>query len=151
MSSTRSCRTLTASFHPWKSRHMTTRSCASTYVTPQPLWRGLVIVVVVVQLMLPPHCEGDWHRLLLSPTCVVTPPTQWTRLCGAPTIAPYCPWQQPVRTCQSPCLGMAAHLQFQGLPLPASLSRERDVIRTVSLRYGLVTRLVTVACDRVRY
>jgi hypothetical protein len=31
------------------------------------------------------------------------------------------------------------------------LSRERDVIQTVSLWYGLVTRLVTVACDRVRY
>jgi hypothetical protein len=27
------------------------------------------------------------------------------------------------------------------------MSRERDVIRTVSLRYGLVTGLVIVACD----
>jgi hypothetical protein len=99
---------------------MTTSSRASTYVTPQPLWRGLIIVVVVVQLMLPPHHEGDWHRLLSSPTRVVTPPTQWTRLCGAPTITLYCPWQQPVWTCWSPCLGMAACLQFQGLPLPAS-------------------------------
>jgi hypothetical protein len=49
----------------------------------------------------------------------VTPPTQWTELCGAPTIVPYCPWQQPVRTCRSPCLGMAAHLRFQGSSLPA--------------------------------
>jgi hypothetical protein len=99
---------------------MTTGSCASTYVTPQPLWRGLIVVVVVVQLMLPPHCEGDWHRLLSSLTHVVTPPMQWTRLCGAPTIMPYCPWQQLVWTYWSPCLGMAAHLQFQGLPLLAS-------------------------------
>jgi hypothetical protein len=29
------------------------------------------------------------------------------------------------------------------------MSWERDVIRTVSLRYGLVTHLVTVACDCV--
>jgi hypothetical protein len=108
-----------ASFHPWKSRHVTTGSCASTYVTPQPLWRGLIVIVIIVQLMLPPHCEGDWHRLLLSPTCVVTPPTQWTRLCGALTITLYCPQQQPVRTCWSPCLGMAARLWFQGLPLLA--------------------------------
>ena len=49
----------------------------------------------------------------------VSPPTRWTGLYGAPTIAPCCPWQQPVRTCRSPRLGMAARLRFQGLPLPA--------------------------------
>jgi hypothetical protein len=86
------------SFHPWKSCHVTTESRASTYVTPWPLWQGLVVVVV--------------NR-------AVSPPTRWTRLCGAPTIAPYRPWQQPVRTCRSPRLGMAARLRFQGLPLPA--------------------------------
>jgi hypothetical protein len=32
---------------------------------------------------------------------VVTPPMRWTGLCGAPTIAPYCPRQQPVQTCRS--------------------------------------------------
>jgi hypothetical protein len=90
-------------------------TCLNLCYTP-----GLVVVVVVVQLMLPPHHEGDWHRLLSSPTYVVTPPMQWTRLCGTPTITLYCPQQQPVWTCWSPCLGMAACLQFQGLPLLAS-------------------------------
>jgi hypothetical protein len=56
---------------------------------------------------------------VLSSTMLVSPPTQWTELCGTPTIAPYRPRQQPVWTCRSPCLGMAARLQFQGLPLPA--------------------------------
>jgi hypothetical protein len=88
-----------ASFHPWKSCHVTTGSRDSTCVTPWPLWQGLVVVIVYL--------------------CFVTPPTQWTGLCGAPTIAPYCPRQQPVQTCRSPRLGMAAHLWFQGLPLPA--------------------------------
>jgi hypothetical protein len=36
-----------ASFHPWKSCHVTTGSHDSTYVTPWPLWQGLVVVVVV--------------------------------------------------------------------------------------------------------
>jgi hypothetical protein len=65
------------------------------------------------------HCEGDWHRLCVVFNYAVSPPTRWTGLCGAPTITPYCPRQQPVRTCRSPRLGMAARLQFQGLPLPA--------------------------------
>jgi hypothetical protein len=50
---------------------------------------------------------------------LVSPPMRWTGLCGAPSIAPYRPQQQPVRTCRSPHLGMAAHLRFQGLPLLA--------------------------------
>jgi hypothetical protein len=40
-------------------------------------------------------------------------------LCGAPTIMPYCSQQQPVQTCRSPHLGIAARLRFQGLSLSA--------------------------------
>jgi hypothetical protein len=65
----------------------------------------------------------------------VSPPTRWTRLCGAPTIAPYRPRQQPVRTCRSLRLGMAARLQFQGLSLPALR------LRTVPRPKGPVYRL----------
>jgi hypothetical protein len=65
----------------------------------------------------------------------VTPPTRWTGLCGAPTIALYCPRQQLVQTCWSPHLGMAARLQFQGLPLPALC------LRTVPRSKGPVYRL----------
>jgi hypothetical protein len=105
-----------ASFHPWKSCHV-----PATHVTPQPLWRGLVVVVVVSAYVTPPQHEGDWHRsgIASSSTRVVTPPMRWTGLCSTPTIALYCPWQQPVQTCRSPRLGMAACLQFQGLPLLA--------------------------------
>jgi hypothetical protein len=106
-----------ASFHPWKSHHVTTRSHVSTCVTPQPLWRGLVVVIVIVPTYVAPLHKGN--SLLSSSTCVVTPLTWWTGLCDTPTIAPYCPQQQLVWTCRSPHLGMAAHLWFQGLPLPA--------------------------------
>jgi hypothetical protein len=97
---------------------VTTGSRDSTYVTPWLLWQGLV-VVVVAQLMLPPSQRergtGIGCRVVFN---YVTPPMRWTWLCGAPTIAPYCPRQQPVQACQSPRLGMAARLRFQGLPLP---------------------------------
>jgi hypothetical protein len=76
---------------------------------------SLLLSSLSSQLMLPPHHEGDWHRLPSSPTYVVTPPAWWTGLCGTLTITPYCSQQQPVWTCQSPCLGMAACLWFQGL------------------------------------
>jgi hypothetical protein len=56
-------------------------------------------------------------------------------LCSAPTIAPYCPQQQPVQTCRSPRLGMAACLRFQGLSLPALC------LRTVPRPKGPVYRL----------
>jgi hypothetical protein len=109
-----------ASFHPWKSHHVTTGSRASTYVVPWSLWQGLVVVVVVPTYVTPSQREGDWHRLSRHLQLrAVSPPTRWTGLCGAPTIAPYRPRQQPVQTCRSPRLGMAAHLRFQGLPLLA--------------------------------
>jgi hypothetical protein len=63
---------------------------------------------------------GIGHRVVFN--CAVSPPTRWTGLCGAPTIAPYRPRQQLVRTCWSPRLGMAAHLRFQGLPLSGTVS-----------------------------
>jgi hypothetical protein len=66
-----------------------------TYVTPSQHERGTGIGCCVV-------------------LNYVTPPIQWTRLCGTPTIAPYHPRQQPVRACRSPHLGMAARLRFQG-------------------------------------
>jgi hypothetical protein len=99
------------------------------------------------QLMLPPQCEGNWHRLSLSSTCVVTPPTWWTRLCGTPTITPYCPRQQLVRTCWSPHLGMAACLQFQGLPLPAPrLARfQGPRVQFIDLE---VVGLLSMSCHR---
>jgi hypothetical protein len=103
-----------ASFHSWMSCHMTIGSRVATYVTPQPLWRGLVVVVVVPTYATLPQREGDWHRSGVVFNCVISPPMRWTGLCGAPTIAPYCPRQQLVWTCQSPHLGMAACLQFQG-------------------------------------
>jgi hypothetical protein len=109
-----------SSILPWKSRHATTWSRASTYVTPWPLWQGLVVVIVCPTYVTPSQRErgtGISCRVVIN--CVVSPPTRWTRLCGAPTIAPYRPRQQPVRPCRSPHLGMAAHLRFQGLPLPA--------------------------------
>ena len=73
------------------------------------------------RLLLPPlDVRGGLAQVVASSsTMSVSPPTRWTRLCGAPTIALYCPRQQPVRTCRSPRLGMAARLRFQGLPLPA--------------------------------
>jgi hypothetical protein len=108
------------SLSPWMSCHVTLGSRVATYVTPQPLWRGLVVIVIVPTYATRPQCEGDWHRSGVVFNCVVSPPTWWTGLCGAPTITLYCPQQQPVRTCWSPHLGMAAHLRFQGLPLPAS-------------------------------
>jgi hypothetical protein len=86
-----------ASFHPWKSCHMTTRSRDSTCVTPWPLWQGLVIVVVVPTYATPClNVRRVWHRLSRRRHCIVTPPTRWTGLCSAPAITPYCPWQQPV-------------------------------------------------------
>jgi hypothetical protein len=108
-----------ASFHPWKFCHMTTGSCDSTYVTPWPLWQGLVIVVVVPTYVTPcldVRGTGIGRRIVFN--YAVTPPTRWTGLCGAPTIVPYCPRQQLVQTCWSLHLGMAARLQFQGLSLP---------------------------------
>jgi hypothetical protein len=113
-----------ASFHPWKSCHMITGSRDSTDVTPWPLWQGLVVVVIVSTYVTSFSTrEGDWHRLSRRlQLCFVSPPTQWTELCGTPTIAPYHPRQQPVLTCRSPRLGMAAHLRFQGLSLPALCS-----------------------------
>jgi hypothetical protein len=74
--------------------------------------------------MLPPsqHERGTSRGCRVVFDYIVTPPTRWTGSCGAPTIAPYCPRQQPVRTCQSPCLGMTACLWFQGLPLLALYS-----------------------------
>jgi hypothetical protein len=72
------------------------------------------------QLMLPlsqrERGTGIGHCVIFN---YVSPPTRWTGLCGTPTIAPYCPRQQPVLTCWSPRLGMAARLRFQGLSLPA--------------------------------
>jgi hypothetical protein len=99
---------------------VTTGSRDSTYVTPWPLWQGLVVVVVVPTYVTPSQRErgtGIGRRVVFN--YAVTPPTQWTGLCGTPTIAPYHPRQQLVRPCQSPRLGMAARLRFQGLPLPA--------------------------------
>jgi hypothetical protein len=52
-----------ASFHPWKSHHVTTGSCASTCVTPQPLWRGLVVVIVVVSTYVAPLHKGESNSL----------------------------------------------------------------------------------------
>jgi hypothetical protein len=109
-----------ASFHPWKSCHVTTGSRASTHVTPCPLWQGLVVVVVVPTYVTPSQRErGTGIGCVVVFNYAVSPPTRWTRLYGAPTITPYCPRQQPVRACWSPRLGMAARLRFQGLPLPA--------------------------------
>jgi hypothetical protein len=88
------------------------------------------------QLMLPLlNMRGTGIGCRIVFNYAVTPPTQWTGLCGAPTIAPYCPWQQPVRACRSPRLGMAARLRFQGLPLPALC------LRTVPRSKGPVYRL----------
>jgi hypothetical protein len=94
---------------------VTTGSRDPSYVTPWPLWQGLVVVVVVPTYVTPSQRErgtGIGCRVVFN---YVTPPTQWTGLCGAPTIVPYRPRQQPVQTCRSPRLGMAAHLRFQGL------------------------------------
>jgi hypothetical protein len=99
---------------------VTSGSRASADVTPWPLWQGLIVVVVGPTYVTPSQRErgtGIGCRVIFN--YVVSPPTQWTGLCGAPTIAPYCPRQQPVRTCRSLRLGMAARLQFQGLSLPA--------------------------------
>jgi hypothetical protein len=85
-----------ASFHPWKSYHVTTGSCDSTCVTPWPLWQGLGIVIMS-QLMLHPFCKGN--SLLSSSAMLLHHQSWWTELCGTPTIAPYCPRQQPVQTC----------------------------------------------------
>jgi hypothetical protein len=100
---------------------VTTGSRDSTCVAPWPLWQGLVVVVVVPTYVTSSQHErgtGIGRRIVVN-LCFVSPPTRWTGLCGAPTIAPYRPRQQPVRTCRSPRLGMAARLRFQGLPLPA--------------------------------
>jgi hypothetical protein len=66
-------------------------TCLNLHCTPTP-WQGLVIVVVVGSLNLcyPSCLEGDWHRCLIC-CCHVAPPTQGTRLQGAPTIVPHCP------------------------------------------------------------
>jgi hypothetical protein len=53
------CTSYSSSFHPWKSCHVTTRSCASTYVTPWPLWQGLVIVVIVSTYVAPLYIRGN--------------------------------------------------------------------------------------------
>jgi hypothetical protein len=101
--------------------HLITGSRDATYVAPWPLWQGLVVVVVVPTYVTSSQRErgtGIGRRVVVN-SCCVSPPTRWTGLCGAPTIAPYRPRQQPVRTCRSPRLGMAARLRFQGLPLPA--------------------------------
>jgi hypothetical protein len=72
-----------ASFHPWKSCHMTTGSRALTYVTPWPLWQGLIIVVVIVIVVptyvTPSQREGDWHRLrrLQLCSCFTTNAVDW--------------------------------------------------------------------------
>jgi hypothetical protein len=102
--------------------HVITGSRDSTHVAPWPLWQGLVVVVIVVPTYVTPSQRergtGTGRRVVFD-YVPVSPPTWWTRLCGAPTIVPYCPRQQSVRPCRSPRLGMAAHLRFQGLPLPA--------------------------------
>jgi hypothetical protein len=91
----------------------------STCVAPWPLWQGLIVVVIVpTYVTSSQHERGTGIGRCIVFNCV-TPPTRWTGLCGTPTIAPYRPRQQPVRTCRSPHLGMAARLWFQGLPLPA--------------------------------
>jgi hypothetical protein len=112
------------------------RSCDTTYVTPWPLWQGLVVVVIVPTYVTPClNVRGTGIGCRIVFNCVVTPPTRWTRLCGAPAIALYCPRQQPVWTCRSLCLGMAARLRFQGLPLLALC------LRTVPRPKGPVYRL----------
>jgi hypothetical protein len=126
---------------------VTTRSHAPSFVTPWPLWQGLVIVVVVPTYVTLPQHEGDWHRLLCCPCYVVTPPTQWTELCGAPTIMPYCSQQQLVRTCQSPHLGMAARLWFQGLslPIPCHAQFQGPSVQFIDLE---VVGLLSTSCHR---
>jgi hypothetical protein len=137
-----------ASFHPWMSCHMTIGSCVTTYVTPQPLWRGLVIVVVVPTYATLPQREGDWHRSGVVFNCVISPPMRWTGLCGAPTIAPYCPRQQLVWTCWSLCLGMAACLRFQGLPLLASRHMQSQGPRVQFIDLEVVS-LLSTSCHRM--
>jgi hypothetical protein len=71
-------------------------------------------------------------------------------LCGAPTIAPYCPRQQPVRTCRSPRLGMAAHLRFQGLSLlaPCLAWFQGPRVQFIDLEVvGLLPRHATGRCS----
>jgi hypothetical protein len=64
--------------HPFilgSSCHVTSGSRDSTYVTPWPLWQGLVVVVVVPLS----HHEGDWHRLSrrLQLCCYITNVVNW--------------------------------------------------------------------------
>jgi hypothetical protein len=87
---------------------------------PGHFGRDWLSLLSLFQLMLPRlNVRGTGIGCRIVFNYVVTPPTWWTGLYGAPAIAPYCPRQQLVWTCRSPHLGMVACLQFQGLPLPA--------------------------------
>jgi hypothetical protein len=69
-----------ASFHPWKSCHVTWQSRDSTYVTPWPLWQGLIVIVVIVVVptyVTPSQHEGDWHRLCHLQLCFTTNAVDW--------------------------------------------------------------------------
>jgi hypothetical protein len=59
---------------------VTAGSRDSTYVTPWPLWQGLVVVVIVPTYVTPClNCEGDWHRLSrrLQLCCYTTNAVDW--------------------------------------------------------------------------
>jgi hypothetical protein len=132
-----------------KSHHVTTGSRDATYVAPWPLWQGLVIIVVVLTYVTPClNVRGTGIGRHIVFNYAVTPPTWWTGLCGAPTIMPYCPWQQPVWTCWSPHLGMSARLRFQGLPLPAlclSAQFQGPRVQFIDLE---VVGLLSTSCHR---
>jgi hypothetical protein len=105
-----------ASFHPWKSHHVTYWvTCLNFMLHPGHFGRDWLSLSSSCQLMLHPYVRETAHCCHV----IITLLTWWTGLCGTPTITPYCPRQQLVRSCQSLHLGMAACLRFQGLSLLA--------------------------------
>jgi hypothetical protein len=115
---------------------VTIGSRASIHVTPWPLWQGLIVVVVVPTYVTPSQRErgtGIGRRVIFN--YAVSPPTRWTGLCGAPTIAPYRPRQQLVRTCQSP------HLRHDSPPAVPRHAPSGTASHTVPRPKGPVYRL----------
>jgi hypothetical protein len=69
-----------ASFHPWKSCHVTTGSRDLTDVTPWPLWQGLIVVVVVPTYVTPSQRErgtGRGRRVVFNLYCFTTNAVDW--------------------------------------------------------------------------
>jgi hypothetical protein len=119
-----------------------------SYVSPWPLWQGLgrrrCLPNLCYLLLGRERGTGTGRGVVVN---YVAPPTRWTGLCGAPTIASYCPRQQPVRTCRSPRLSMAARLRFQGLPLSGTASTRFQGPRVQFIDIEVVG-LLSTSCHR---